>query len=149
VVAQIATGDDPKRTDGGKRPRFRTAQGVLPISIANDFPVAIARQLHVARERVSRVRVALSAVAVAFRPTGIVTAIAPVLVSVLSIAAWTTTERPRVVNITLARSDLRLARVVFPVAVTSTAAAASVDPVLLVVARVVVTRVKIKHGAPP
>jgi hypothetical protein len=103
----------------------------------------------VARQRVSRVGVALTAVAFAFGPPCIVTAIAPLLVSVLSIAAWTTTERPSVVIVTLARSNLRLARVVFPVALTRTAAAASIGPVPLVVARVVITRVKIKHGAPP
>jgi hypothetical protein len=146
VVPQIATGDDPKRADGGKGPRFRTAQGVLAITIANDFPFPTARQIHVARERVSRVGVALTAVAFAFRPTGIVTAVAPVLVSVLSIAAWTTTERPSVVILTLARSNLRLARVVFPVAVIRTAAAASVGPVPLVVARIEVARIEVKHG---
>jgi hypothetical protein len=134
VVPQIATGDDPKRADGCKGSRFRTTHGVLAITIANDFPFTTARQIHVARERISRVGVALTAVAFTFRPTGIVTAIAPVLVSVLSIAAWATTERPSVVIVTLARSNLRLARVVFPVAVTRTAAAASVGPVPLVIA---------------
>ena|SRR5881396_677993 len=134
MVPQVATRDDPKRADDGKCPRFGTAQGVLAITIANDFPFASARQIHVARERVSRVGVALTAVAFVFRPTGIVTAIAPVLVSVLSIASWTTTERPSVVILTLARSNLRLARVVFPVAVTRTAAVASVGPVPLVIA---------------
>jgi hypothetical protein len=103
----------------------------------------------VARKHVSRVGVALTVVAFAFRPTGIVTAIARVLVSVLSIAAWATTERPSVVIVTLPRSNLRLARVIFPVAVARTAAAASVGPVPLVVARIVITRVKIKHSAPP
>jgi len=87
----------------------------------------------VARERASRV-VAPTAVAFTFRTTGIVTAIAPVLVSVLSIAACATTERPSVIILTLTRSNLRLARVVFPVAVTRTAAAASVGPVPLVIA---------------
>jgi len=50
------------------------------------------------------------------------------------------------VIVTLGRSNLRLARVVFAVAITRTAASVSVGPVPLVVARIEVARVEVKHG---
>jgi len=52
----------------------------LPIAIANDLPLQAAWQVNVAYERIAWVCGALALVAVAFRPAGIITAIACVLV---------------------------------------------------------------------
>ena len=55
VVAEITTGDHSKRADGRERPRFRAAQRVLAIAVANDLALESARQIEVAREGLARV----------------------------------------------------------------------------------------------
>jgi hypothetical protein len=58
-VAEITTGDHPKRADGRQRARFRAAQRVLAIPVANDLPLESAGQTQVAREGLTRVAAAV------------------------------------------------------------------------------------------
>jgi hypothetical protein len=100
----------------------------------------------VARECIPRVSIALAMVAVPFRPSCIIPAIPSVISRAFPIIARTTTERPRIVVISAARSDLGLASVVTAIAIVRAAASASRGAsVPLAVARVVIARVKIEH----
>jgi hypothetical protein len=103
----------------------------------------------VTRERVAHPTIALSTVAVALTPTGIITTISAVLVRGLPIAARTAAERPRIVVIALARSDVGLPRVVITIAVVGGASVRATRRmfVALIVARVVVARITIEHAA--
>jgi hypothetical protein len=75
MVRQITTRDNPKRTDGRERPRFRAAQGVLAVAIANDLTLESSWQIEITCERVARVVVALTCVTVALRSASGVIAI--------------------------------------------------------------------------
>jgi hypothetical protein len=75
VVSEITTGDHSECTDGRERPRFGTAQGVLAIAVMNELALAPTRQVNVSCECVSALTIALSIVAVAVGPAGIVIAV--------------------------------------------------------------------------
>jgi hypothetical protein len=64
VIAEITTGDHPKRANRGKRSRFGSAQRVLAIAIAiaiaDDLSLQTARQIEVAREDVARIDLPLA-----------------------------------------------------------------------------------------
>ena len=117
VVSEVTTGDHSKGANGRQRARFRAAQGVLAVAVANDLPLQSARQVDVPRERVARLPIALTTVAVALRPACIITPIAAVLVRGLPVVSWTAAERPRIVVIAVARSDVGLPPVVIAIAV--------------------------------
>jgi hypothetical protein len=149
VVPKVTTGDHSKRTNGRQRTGLRAAQGVLTVAITNKLALQSARQVEVPREGIPRVSIALTMVAVPLRPTRIIVAIAPMLVRGLPIVARTAAERPRIFVISIARSEVRLPPVVIPIAVVggTTVPAIRSTSVPLVVARVVITRVKIEHAA--
>jgi hypothetical protein len=69
----------------------------------------------------------------------------------LPIIARTTTERPAIVVIPVARSNLGLAPVVIPVAIVRAAAASTIrgTSMPLVAARVKIARIEIKHAGLP
>lgn len=54
-VSEVSAGDYAEGSDGRERPRFRAAQGVFAIAVANDLPFRSARQTDVMREDVARV----------------------------------------------------------------------------------------------
>ena len=97
VVAEVTTGDHSEGADGRERARLGAAQGVLAIAVANQLALGSTRQVDVTRERVARLTVTLSIVAVAGVPAGIVSGGAAVLVGLLPVAARTASERPRVI----------------------------------------------------
>jgi putative addiction module component (TIGR02574 family) len=103
----------------------------------------------VTRERIPCVDVALVMIAIAIAPTCVVAAISPVLIRAFPIAARTTTERPAIVAIAVARSNLRLAPVVISAAIVRAAAASRIrgTSMPLVVVRVEVARVEIHRRA--
>jgi hypothetical protein len=81
-------------------------------------------------------------------PTCIIV-VALVLTRALPIIAWTATEGPGVVVIAVAPSEVGLPPVVIAIAVVGSATVPAIRsaPVPLVVARVVIARVKIEHAA--
>ena len=80
--------------------------------MANELPLQSARQAEVAGERVSRLSIALTAAAIALRPTHIIVAIASPLVRRLPVVSRTAAERPRILVTSLARPEVRLPPVV-------------------------------------
>ncbi len=69
VVADVARGDNPKRADGGQRPRFKPVQRVLtPADIVDDFSVASTRKIETPHEHVTRI----PRVVIAVRPALVV-----------------------------------------------------------------------------
>jgi hypothetical protein len=110
MVPEIATGDHSKGTHGRERARLGASQGVLTIAVANQLALGSARQADMARERVPCLAGALG-------PAGMVFTVAPVLIRALPFVAGTTSERPRVVVISVARSQTGLPPVVITIAV--------------------------------
>jgi hypothetical protein len=104
--------------------------------------------MEVPRERITPLSIALTTVTVALSPTRIITIVAAVVVRGLPVVSCTTTEGPGVVVIAAARSEIGLPAVVIPIAVVGTATVPAIlsASVPLVVARVVVARVKIEHA---
>src|SRR5581483_2773319 len=69
VVAEITTGDHSKRTDRSERTRFRTAECVLAITIADDFALEAARQVQIACKWFTRIGRPVARVTIAIGPT--------------------------------------------------------------------------------
>jgi hypothetical protein len=113
----------------------------------NELPVLPARQIDVATECVPRLAIALSFVPIAVGPTRIVVAVTPALIWPLPFVAGTASERPSVVIVSVARARSRLTPVVIALAVVGTAAPAAARRVAvpLIVARIVVARIEVKH----
>lgn len=147
VVAQITTGDHSKRANRRERSRFRPAEGVLAIAVANQLALWSTRQAQVACKRVPGLPIGLTTVAIAVRPTRIVVAASPVLIRPLPFVARTASERPCVIIIAVARARPRLAPVLITIAIARAAAASTARRVWLplVVARIMVARVEVKH----
>ena len=80
VVSEVTTGDNPKRANGCERARFRPAQGVLTVAIANKFPLQSARQVRYRVNASRRSTVSLTVVAVAFRPACVIMSIPRMLI---------------------------------------------------------------------
>lgn len=80
VISEITTGDYSECTYGCERPGFRTAQRVFAISVVNELPLWSARQVNMSAEYVRNLAIAFSVVTVPVGPSGIVIAIAAVLV---------------------------------------------------------------------
>ena len=99
VIPKITTGDDPKRTNGRERARFRAAQRVLAVAIADELAVHSAWQTQIASEHGTWIHVALTMVTVTFRPPCIRVSIARVLVRARGarVAPWTAAERASVI----------------------------------------------------
>ena len=99
-------------------------------------------------ERMARLSLALTTVAVPLRKTCIIMPISPVLVGVFLVASWTPAEHPGVLGFSIARSEVWLPPVVIAIAVVggTTVPAVRGASVPLVVARVVVARVEIEHA---
>jgi len=55
LIPEITTGDHSEGADGRDRTRLRAAQGVLAITIANDFAIEATGQIQAAGERLARV----------------------------------------------------------------------------------------------
>lgn len=101
------------------------------------------------RERVPWLPIALTTVAVALGPTCIITTISAVLIRGLPIASWTAVERPGILVIAVTRSEVGLPPLVIAIVVVggATIPATRGASVPLVVARVVIARVKIEDAA--
>ena len=101
------------------------------------------------RERVPWLPIALTTVAVALGPTCIITTISPVLIRGLPIAFWTAAERPGILVVSIARLEVGLPPVVIAIAVIGGAPVPAIRSasVSLIVARIVIARVKIEHAA--
>ncbi|HEX5107291.1 MAG TPA: hypothetical protein VFV95_02535 [Vicinamibacterales bacterium] len=80
----------------------------------NELPLRSAWQVEVARERIARLSIALTIVAVPVRPTGIITPI-PTMVIGLPVVSWTATEYPRIVVLSIARPEVGLPPVVIAI----------------------------------
>jgi hypothetical protein len=77
VVLEVTRGNDAKDSDETQRAGFRTAEGVLAVSVADQLAFEPARQVELVDEHVARVdRVAVACVIVSFTwiasPTGII-----------------------------------------------------------------------------
>jgi hypothetical protein len=77
VVLEVTRGNDAKDSDETQRAGFRTAKGVLAVSVADQLAFESARQVELVDEDVARVdRVAVACVIVSFTriaaPTGII-----------------------------------------------------------------------------
>ncbi len=117
--------------------------------MANDLTLQSARQVDVPREHGPWLPIALTTVAVAPGPTCIITTISAMLIRGLPIASWTSAERPGILVIAVTRSEVALPPVVIAIAVVRGITVPAIRRVFvpLVVARVVVARVKIEHAA--
>jgi hypothetical protein len=73
VVAEIATGH-AERANGRERSRFGAAQGVLAITVMNQFALWSTWQVNIAAECIRDLAIAFSIVAVAVGPARIVIA---------------------------------------------------------------------------
>jgi hypothetical protein len=58
-VAQIALGDDPKRTDGRERARLGPVQQIVTVAIAHELAIGPVWQIKMASEHVSRIERAI------------------------------------------------------------------------------------------
>jgi hypothetical protein len=97
VVPEVTTGDNPKRADGRKRARFRSAEGVLAVTIANDLALQAAWQVHVPCEHVTGIDIALTAVSPSIGPARVLTAIPCVIVRMRALATtWPAAECARI-----------------------------------------------------
>jgi hypothetical protein len=100
MVSEITTGDHSKRADSRKRPRLRSAQGVLAVAITHQLTLQASRQFEIACERLAQIRGAVSRLAIALWPACIVAGISTVLVGIrLPRVTWTAPERARVLII--------------------------------------------------
>jgi hypothetical protein len=71
AVAEVTTGDNSKRADGGQGARLRAAKRVLAIAVAHEFAIRAAREVQLTREDVARIIVAQPLAAVTFRRASI------------------------------------------------------------------------------
>jgi hypothetical protein len=96
------------------------------------------------RERITPLSIALTILAVPIRPTCIITPIPGVVIGGLPVASWTATERPRIVIVSVSGSEGGLPPVVVANAVVGAATVPAIRCVYvpLLIARVVVARVK-------
>jgi hypothetical protein len=99
------------------------------------------------REAVAGLSIALTIVAVPLRPTGIISIVAPVVVRGLPVVPWTAAERPGLLVISIPRSEVRLP----PVGIANAVVGGSTVPAIrgvsvLLVARVIIARIKIEHA---
>jgi hypothetical protein len=60
-IAQIPLRDDPKRPNGGERPRFGSLQGVVTVAIAHELAIGPVWQIKMPSEHVSRIERAIIA----------------------------------------------------------------------------------------
>jgi hypothetical protein len=103
MISEITTGDHSKRADGRKRACLRTAQRVLVIAVAHEFPIDSARQVEVTRERLTRIKCAVRPPAI--WPARLISRIAAVITGIrLPRVAWTAAEVARVI-IAIARAE--------------------------------------------
>ena len=118
VIAQITTGDHPKRADRRERSRLGPTHRVLAIAIADDLSLQTAWQVDIVREHVSRIDVALAGVPIPLVPARAISGIVAPLVSgrLPRIAAGPSTKLACVV-VLVARTDVRLPRVVISIVV--------------------------------
>src|SRR5262249_18295097 len=72
VVAEITTGDHSKGTNGCQRARLRAAARIVTIAVVDELPLHPARQVHMPSQRVTRLPVALTTIAIALGRAGIV-----------------------------------------------------------------------------
>jgi hypothetical protein len=147
VVSEITTGDHSECTNGRERPGFGAAQGVFAVAVVNQLALWSARQVNMSAEGIRDLAIAVSIVAISVGPAGIVIAVSSLGVGPLPVVSGASSERSRVVIIAVARPSVGLSPVVIALVVAGTASAAAARRVRvpLVVSRVVVARVEIKH----
>jgi hypothetical protein len=147
VVSEITTGDHSESAHGRECARFGAAEGVLVIAVPHQLALKAARQVDVPAERVANLAITFTNITVALGPAGIVVAVSAGLIGPLPVAG-TTSERSRRLVIAVARSRSGAAPVVITIAVASAAAGSATRGagVPVVIARIVVAGVEVKHG---
>jgi hypothetical protein len=126
MVSQVTTGDHSERANGGQGARFGAPQRVLAIAVTNELALRSARQVYVPREGVTRLVIALSSVAVALSPAGVVIAVSPPPIRPVPFVPGTAAQRPCIVAIAVASSRSVPCPVVITIAVARAAAASAV-----------------------
>ena len=123
MIAEITTGDYPKRANRGKRSRFGPAERVLSIAFADDLSLQSARQVEGAREHAARIDLPLARIAIPLVPARVVSGIIPMFVvgRLPRIATRPSTQLASVVVV--ARTDVGLPPVVISIVVMGGAAA--------------------------
>jgi hypothetical protein len=118
VIAEITTGDHPKRTDGCERSRFGPTQCVVAIAMADDLPLQTAWQVEVAREHSARIDLPLARIPVPLVPARAVSRVFAALVAVRlpRIVPWISIKLARVV-VAIARTSVGLLPVVIAIVV--------------------------------
>jgi hypothetical protein len=148
VIPQITTGDHPKRADGRERARLPAAQRVLVTAVAHDLSLNATRQVQISCEWLTRIEGTIWRLTIAICPARIVIPMASMVLGMREPrVSWPATECPRI-TVAIAGSvwSPRVVNRVQRIRVVATAAIVN-KAEAFVVARIVIARIEVKHGA--